>query len=80
MMKKSSLEYSLQSFSKNTINKNHNFHNPTFVLFCCEKESTKSIIKKIKTISIVSEVKQVIGIYDIVIQLDSNSFDEIKKP
>ena len=52
---------------------------PTFVFLSCEKNKIKSILKKTHSIPIVSDVKEVEGIYDMVIRLDSHSFDEIKK-
>ena len=58
---------------------NVSFQNPTFVLLSCEKNAIKSVLKKINSIPMVSDIKHVEGIYDIVIRLDSPSFDEIKK-
>ena len=74
------MTYSLQSISTEIVKEEQNFtESPTFVLLSCEKNITESIIEKIKLISIVSYVKQVEGMYDIVIRLDSTSFEEIKK-
>ncbi len=74
------MTYSLQSISTNIVKEEQNFtENPTFVLLSCEKNTIESIIEKIRLISIVSDVKQVEGMYDVVIRLDSNSFEEIKK-
>ena len=72
------MTYSLQSLS--TIKKNQSLiQNPTFVLLSCEKNKINLILKKIRLISIASDVKHVEGVYDIVVRLDSTSFDEIKK-
>ena len=74
------MTYSLQSISTNIVKENQNvIENPTFVLLSCEKNAIESILKKIRVISIVSDVKQVEGMYDVVIRLDSTSFEEIKK-
>ena len=74
----SSLTYSLQSFSSDSV-KNNSFMNPTFVLLGCEKGLAKNICKKIVRVPTVTDVKCVEGMYDMVIRLDSPSFDEIKK-
>ncbi|MCA9820687.1 MAG: hypothetical protein KC440_08165 [Nitrosarchaeum sp.] len=74
------LTYSLQSLSTNIVEERQNITgNPTFVLLSCEKNATESIIKKIRLIPITSDVKQVEGMYDIVIRLDCTSFGEAKK-
>jgi DNA-binding Lrp family transcriptional regulator len=53
--------------------------NPTFVLLGCEKGLAKNICEKIARVPTVTDVKCVEGVYDMVIRLDSHSFDEIKK-
>jgi len=74
------LTYSLQSFSADAVKENQSvIETPTFVLLSCEKNQIKSILEKIRDIPIMSDVKQVEGMYDVVIRLDSTSMDEIKK-
>jgi len=73
------MTYSLQSFLKNTTKEQNFKENPTFVLLSCEKNKAKAIVEKMRCLSIVSEVKLVEGMYDVVIRLDSPSFEEIKK-
>jgi DNA-binding Lrp family transcriptional regulator len=49
------------------------------VVLSCEIGSTKEIIKKVEKISGVDEVKEVIGIYDIIMKVSANSVDELKE-
>jgi len=48
-------------------------------LLSCEKNETKPILEKIRLIPIVSDIKQVEGMYDVVIRLDSASIAEIER-
>jgi len=74
------LTYSLQPCSINRIKENPDcIQIPTFVLLSCEKNETKPILEKIRLIPIVSDIKQVEGMYDVVIRLDSASFAEIER-
>ncbi|MDN5867879.1 MAG: Lrp/AsnC ligand binding domain-containing protein [Candidatus Nitrosocosmicus sp.] len=41
--------------------------------------STKEIVKEIKKVSGVDEVKEVIGLYDIIMKISADSVDELKE-
>lgn len=45
----------------------------------CELGSTKEIVKEIKKVSGVDEVKEVIGLYDIIMKISADSVDELKE-
>jgi DNA-binding Lrp family transcriptional regulator len=49
------------------------------VVLNCELGSTKEIINEVKKISGVDEVKEVIGVYDIIMKVSANSVDELKE-
>ncbi|MDN5868873.1 MAG: Lrp/AsnC ligand binding domain-containing protein [Candidatus Nitrosocosmicus sp.] len=49
------------------------------VVLNCELGAEKKIIKEISRISGVDEVKEVIGFYDIVMQISAVSVDELKE-
>lgn len=53
--------------------------NITFVLLECKEKMTASVIEQIKLIPIASEIKQVVGVYDIVVRLESTSHDIVKQ-
>ena len=67
------------SIGVNSEPKRNAMQHHTFVLLSCEKNSIKSILKEINSIPIVSDIKEVEGMYDLVVRLDSSSFDETKK-
>lgn len=74
------LTYSPQSFSANDSESLQNGTlNTTFVLLECEEKMIESVLEKIRLISIVSDVKQVQGAYDIVIRLEASSYDTIQQ-
>lgn len=49
------------------------------VFLNCEIGSKKEVIKEINKISGVDEVKEVVGIYDIIMRISANSIDELKE-
>jgi len=49
------------------------------VVLNCELGSTKDIIMEFRKLSEVDEVKQVIGLYDIIMKVSANSVDELKE-
>ena len=49
-----------------------------FVMINAELGSEKSLVKKIRKIEGVIEVNEVYGVYDIVVQIESNSMDRLK--
>lgn len=49
------------------------------VALTCEVGSTKEIIKEIQKVSGVDEVKEVIGVFDIIMKVSANSVDELKE-
>ena len=49
------------------------------VVLNCELGSTKDIILEFRKLSEVDEVKQVIGLYDIIMKVSANSVDELKE-
>ncbi len=74
------MTYSIQSFSFNDSKSfQKNTLNTTFVLLECEEKMIASIIEKVRLIPIVSDVKQVQGVYDIVICLEALSYDTIQQ-
>jgi len=50
-----------------------------YVLINCELGTEDGVIKELKTISGVSEVKGVFGVYDVVATVNASSEGEIKK-
>lgn len=74
------LTYSFQSFSASNLKHFQNdMLNITFVLLECKEKMTASVIEQIKLIPIASEIKQVVGVYDIVVRLESTSHDIVKQ-
>lgn len=49
------------------------------VVLNCELGSTKEVIREVKKVSGVDEVKEVIGVYDIIMRVSANSVDELKE-
>lgn len=49
-----------------------------FVFITCDMGFEKSIIDELKTINSVKDVKGVMGIYDILVKLESNNSDDLK--
>ena len=49
------------------------------VFLNCEIGSKTEVIKEISKISGVDEVKEVVGIYDIIMRISANSIDELKE-
>ncbi len=49
------------------------------VVLNCELGSTKDIIMEFRKVSAVDEVKEVIGLYDIIMKVSANSVDELKE-
>lgn len=52
---------------------------PSFVLLICDDKKLDSIINELKNIPIVSDVQQVQGMYDVIVQLNSASNDTVKE-
>ena len=52
---------------------------PSFVLLTCDDGKLNSIINELKNIPIVSDVQQVQGMYDIIVQLNSTSNNTVKE-
>ena len=50
-----------------------------FMLINCELGAEEFIISELKEIETVREVRGVLGTYDILVKLESGSFDEISK-
>jgi len=49
-----------------------------YVMITCDVGFEKSVIAELKTVSLVKEIKGVIGEYDILVKLESNDSDELK--
>jgi len=49
------------------------------VVLSCKLGSTKEVIKEVKKVSGIDEIKEVIGIYDIILRVTANSVDELKE-
>jgi len=49
------------------------------VFLNCEIGSKTEVIKEISKISGVDEIKEVVGIYDVIMRISANSIDELKE-
>ncbi len=49
-----------------------------YVMIVCEVGFEKSVIAELKKVSLVKEIKEVMGEYDIIVKLESNNSDELK--
>ena len=49
-----------------------------YVLITCDLGSEENIIKEIRVIADVKEVKGIYGVYDIIVKVESNSMEELK--
>ena len=49
-----------------------------YVMITCDVGFEKSVIAELKKVSLVKEIKEVMGEYDIIVKLESNNSDELK--
>jgi len=67
------------SQSKSQNNNKADSPNPSFVLIGCDQNMADIITEKILQIPTVTDVKQVAGMYDVLVELQSDSIHEIKQ-
>ena len=49
-----------------------------YIIITCDVGFEKSVIAELKKLSLVKEIREIIGEYDILVKLESNTSDELK--